>query len=273
MRPFGAMDPLLSFGGLFQRALTWGPVLVSSAAVALAVHVSAQNPVYAAILVALSLSAFLPSILARRRFRRLLRSGDPARISALWRRVPDETGAARAAEALMNAVTYAACGWVDEARAQLRQSGWDRVLDPTGEHRLFVETLLEAFDGDRSLALQHAARVAALPMPKVGGRLQRRVMALRVSLGALARAFAHVSVAGDLEILEQAARSSPLVTWAMRYAAAIVSVDRNEPVRALAMLNGAPAWPPQSAFQAFHRELMLHIAQNSTEVGKGQVSG
>ena len=267
------MEPLFSFDGLFQRALTWGPLLVSSALVALALRVFGDHPVHASVLIALSLSAFLPSVLARRRFRRLLQSGDPTRISALWRRALDGTNHTHATEALMNAVTYAACGWVDEARVHLQQASWDRVWDPTGEHRLFVETLLEAFDGDRTLALQHAERVAALPMPEVGGRLRRKVVALRVSLGALARAFAHVSLAGDLEILEHAARSSPLISWAMRYAAAIVSVDQNEPTRALAMLDGAPSWPPQSAFHAFHQELLMRIANAKPDrQGAGRTS-
>jgi len=256
------MEPLLSATGLLQRVLVWGPVMVSAGLAASAIRLAAESPVTAVGLLLLSASAFLPPLLARRRFRRMLQSGDPILISALWRTALEGTAHAQATEALMNAVTFAACGWVDEARMHLDRASRGSVWDPAGEHRLIVETLLEAFDGDRSLAVRHAARFADLPLPAGGARVRREIVALRVSMGALARAFAHESVSGDLEALERAARSSPLISWAMRYAAAIVSVDHNQPERALAMLEGAPHWPPQSAFQAFHRELILHIARS-----------
>jgi hypothetical protein len=46
----------------------------------------------------------------------------------------------------------------------------------------------------------------------------------------------------------------------MRYAAAIVAVDRGRAGDVQALLSGAPAWPDQSAFHAYHDEL---IAQAS----------
>jgi len=257
------MEPVFSATGLVQRVLLWGPVVVSAGLAALAVRLAGESPATAIGLLVLSASAFLPALLARRRFRRMLQSGDPILISALWRTALEGTPHSQATEALMNALTFAACGWVDEARMHLGRASRGTVWDPAGEHRLIVETLLEAFDGDRSLAVRLAERFAALPLPAGGARVRREVVALRVSMGALARAFAHESISGDLEALERAARSSPLVSWAMRYAAAIVSVDHDQPERALAMLEGAPHWPPQSAFRAFHRELVLHIARST----------
>ena len=90
---------------------------------------------------------------------------------------------------------------------------------------------------------------------------RRRVALLRRGLAALARAFAHASRDGDARVLARAARASPLVHWAMRYAAAIVAVDRGRAGEVQALLSGAPEWPDQSAFHTYHDEL---LAQAST---------
>ena len=79
---------------------------------------------------------------------------------------------------------------------------------------------------------------------------------LRRGLAALARAFAHASREGDARLLGRAAGASPLVHWAMRYAAAIVAVDRGRAREVQALLSGAPAWPEESAFHAYHEELL-----------------
>ena len=85
-------------------------------------------------------------------------------------------------------------------------------------------------------------------MPSAGLFARRRVALLRRGLAALARAFAHESREGDARVLARAADASPLVHWAMRYAAAIVAVDRGRAGDVRALLAGAPAWPDQSAF-------------------------
>ncbi len=266
------MDPFFSFRGFFGRALAWSPLLLSAGLVSFALRIGRDSPFVAAGLVALSMAAFIPTLLVRRRFRRLLASGDPELIAPAWQRVirNDVAADAEAPRALMSAITYAACGWVEQAREHLAKTTRSAGLDPTGEHRMFVETMLEAFDGDRELAVSMAARIGAMPVPEVGVSLQRKVLALRTSLGALARAFAHVSLPGDLEVLESAAGASPLISWAMRYAAAIALLDRNDPLRALAMLEGAPDWPQQSAFRAFHHELAVNIADALARLQRNQ---
>ena len=66
------------------------------------------------------------------------------------------------------------------------------------------------------------------------------------------------SSAGDLTTLKSAARQNPLVYWAMRYAAAVASIDGGEPREAVRLLEGAPHWPRDSAFAAFHEEIAAH---------------
>jgi hypothetical protein len=44
----------------------------------------------------------------------------------------------------------------------------------------------------------------------------------------------------------------------MRYARAIVLVDRGRSGEARTLLLGAPAWPADSAFRTFHEELLGH---------------
>jgi hypothetical protein len=45
----------------------------------------------------------------------------------------------------------------------------------------------------------------------------------------------------------------------MRYAAAVACIDRHELTNARALLAGAPVWPEDSAFQAFHAELLSRL--------------
>jgi hypothetical protein len=89
--------------------------------------------------------------------------------------------------------------------------------------------------------------------------LQDRVRTLRTAVLALARAFAHESRPGDRELLEAASETSPLVFWAMRYAAAVVAVDQHDFPRARGLLADAPAWPAESTFRAFHDEILRQL--------------
>jgi hypothetical protein len=160
---------------------------------------------------------------------------------------------------LMTATAFAAYGWVGQARAALaaaeRGPAWDAAL----EHRLFLDALLLTFEGDRDGALEQAGRLERLPLPSAGTGLRGRVQMLRVAAGALARAFAHRSRAGDREALERASESSPLVFWAMRYAAAVVAIDQRSFAQARGLLAGAPEWPAESTFRAFHDEILAQI--------------
>jgi hypothetical protein len=90
-------------------------------------------------------------------------------------------------------------------------------------------------------------------------------------MSAFARAFAHRAGRQDLATLKAAARQNPLVYWAMSYAAAVASIDQGERKEAAALLQGAPKWPDDSAFSAFHEEI-VEVAERGRSSSFG-VSG
>jgi hypothetical protein len=159
----------------------------------------------------------------------------------------------------MAATAYASYGWVEAARNALTRAvkgpAWDAAL----EQRLFIETLLDTFEGDRDTARAKAEAIERMPMPTAGWLARKRVALLRRGLGALVRAFAHASVEGDARLLRKAGAASPLVHWAMRYAAAIVAVDHGDGRRVTELLEGAPDWPKESAFRLYHDELASRV--------------
>jgi hypothetical protein len=203
----------------------------------------------------LALLVLLPRLAAKRRVQALLRSGNVDAVLAAWREALERVPHRSTMQPLIVATALAAHGFTERARQALsyaaRGSAWDAAL----EHRLFVEALLDAFEGERDAAMNKAEHLAALPLPPAGPFVQARVAALRAALGALTRAFARRPRRGDLAVLERAAELSPLVHWPMRYAAAVVHIDRGEPERARELLTGAPQWPAESAFRDFHAEL------------------
>jgi hypothetical protein len=234
---------------------------VASAALAAAVlRFTWQKPFAAAAVLGGALTFAATRLLARRRLKALLRSGNVQSVLARWspslERIPHPATMAP----LMTATAFAAYGWVDKARAAMaaaeRGPAWEAAL----EHRLFLDALLLTFEGDRDGALEQAGRLVRLPLPPAAPVLRERVMMLRMAVGALARAFAHQSHAGDREILEQASESSPLVFWAMRYAAAVVAIDQGDRDRAKTLLANAPSWPAESTFRAFHDEIQTQLA-------------
>jgi hypothetical protein len=89
--------------------------------------------------------------------------------------------------------------------------------------------------------------------------MRRKIALLRRGVSALARAFAHTSRADDEEVLRDAAVSSPLVHWAMRYARVVFLVDAGRRTEARNLLADAPAWPEESAFRSFHDELLTQL--------------
>jgi hypothetical protein len=155
---------------------------------------------------------------------------------------------------LMTATALAAFGRVEEARTTLAAAARGPAWEAAIEHRLFVDVLLSTFEGDVETAKSQAARLAVLPMPDAP-EMKRRVSVLREATEALTRAFSHESRPGDLARLEAASASSPLVHWAMRYGAAIVAIDGGDSKKAMSLLEGAPEWPVESTFRAFHREI------------------
>ena len=239
--------------GLFLARTTF---VLSAAAVALALRIVAHKPLVSVLVAAVAVAMTVPGCLARRRTREVLRSGDVNSVLLAWSGNLAKLPYRETMEPLVTAAAFASCGWVEQARTALGRSARGPAWEAALEHRLFVETLLDAFEGDRTGALAKAARLGTLPLPLAGPLLQGRVRVLRGALAAFARAFAHEGTEGDLALLEQASKKSPLVHWAMLYAAAVVAIDLGLHPHAKKLLATAPPWPEGSAFFAFHEELM-----------------
>ncbi len=201
----------------------------------------------------------LPAFLARRRMRRLLMSGDVKRVLGSWQGTLDRITYPESMAPLMAATAYAAYGWIEAARNALARSVKGPAWEAAIEQRLFVEALLDTFEGDRGAAIEKARALESMPMPVSGPLARKRVARLRKGVAALARAFAHESLASDRKLLERAASASPLVHWAMRYAAAVVAVDSGRSADARDLIFGAPEWPQESAFRAYHEELLARV--------------
>jgi hypothetical protein len=233
-------------------------LLVSVICAALAANLAVRDPRYIAPFALIALLTLLPPWLARRRMRRLLMSGDVERVLGTWESSIERVMYPETMAPLMAATAYAAYGWVDAARRALSRAvkgpAWDAAL----EQRLFVEALLDTFEGDRSLALAKAEALEKMPLPSAGWLARRKVQLLRAGIGALARAFAHKSRLDDVKVLRSAASASPLIHWAMRYAAAVIAIDQGRGAEVPHLLAAAPAWPEESAFRAFHDELVAH---------------
>ncbi len=237
------------------RPLTLLPFLVSLACALWLAHESVQDRRFLLPLALVIVAAALPALLARRRMRHLLMSGNVQRVLETWQRSIERIMYPETMAPLMIATAYASYGWVEAARRALaravRGPAWDAAL----EQRLFVETLLDTFEGEREQALSKANALVQLPLPRGGVLARRRITRLRQGMYALARAFAHQSDAVDEKRLVRAASTSPLVHWAMRYGAAVVAIDHGKRKDARALLAGAPEWPNESAFKSFHDEI------------------
>jgi hypothetical protein len=185
---------------------------------------------------------------------RMLRRGDVNEIIAHWSDRFENIPHADTMAPLMTATAFAAFGRVKDARRALNNAAKGPAWDAALEHRLFLDAILSAFEGDRDRASEVAIRLNALPMPS-RSEVRERIGSLRNAVSALVRAFSHSSEPGDLRCLESASEKSPLVHWAMRYAAAIVAVDQGDSGKARELIDGAPRWPTESAFRAFHDEI------------------
>ena len=58
----------------------------------------------------------------------------------------------------------------------------------------------------------------------------------------------------------------------MRYAAAVIAVDKGDLGRARAILEEAPKWPAGSAFRAFQAELGAMVGMGPRESGPASVT-
>ncbi|WP_156864976.1 hypothetical protein [Pajaroellobacter abortibovis] len=210
---------------------------------------------YYILFIGLLLFLMVPPLIARHRMRCLLLSGDVRHILATWQSSIQRALYPETTIPLMAATAYAAYGWLEAGRDALRRAMHGPAWEAALEQRLFIETLLDTFEGQRQAAVEKAEQLEKLPLPKVGIFARRRITRLRQGLAALARAFAHRSEDMDELLLVRASRASPLVHWAMRYAAAIVAIDKGKKQKASRLIQNAPAWPVQSAFYLYHHEL------------------
>lgn len=229
--------------------------MVSGVCAVLISQMAWKEPRYLLPLALILLMTVMPAFLARWRMRRLLMSGDVKRVLGTWEGSIQRVSYPETIAPLMAATAYASYGWVEAARNALTRAVKGPAWDAAIEQRLFVEALLDTFEGERDAALQKALALQVMPMAESGWFARRRLAVLRRGLAALVRAFAHASVADDTRALKKAAAASPLVHWAMRYAEAIVAVDHGKAREAANLLDGAPEWPAESAFRMYHDEL------------------
>jgi len=242
-----------------SRPFAFLPLLVSGICAVALLRMAREDPRYYVPVAAVVVTSLLPAFLARRRMRSVLMSGDVPRILGTWQQSIERVMFPETMAPLMMATAYASYGWTDAARSALERAVRGPAWEAAREQRLFVEALLDTFEGNRDGAMTKASELLRLPLPSTGPFVRRRVTRLREGVAALVRAFAHASDAKDERRLRGAAKASPLVHWAMRYAQAIVAIDHGKKEDARALLHGAPEWPKESAFRAFHDELKLQL--------------
>ncbi len=238
--------------------------VLSAATAAGLLHLAWHEPVLGAIVLVIASSVLFGKWHARRRIHRLLQSGDVRGVLDRWSRTSRRLPHAPTMAPLMTATAFAAYGWTERAREALREAERGPAWDASLEHRLFLDALLATFEGDVDMGVEHAERLQRLPVPPAPPSLVERIRVLRRAVLALARAFAHDSREGDRQVLLEASATSPLVHWAMRYAAAIVAIDAGEMLEAARLIERAPAWPTESCFARFHREIGDEIARHAS---------
>ncbi len=244
-----------------RRALRAFVFVASAAGAAMILRFAWYQPWIAAFALMALFAMVVGRWFARRKTHKALVSGDVDAVLREWSSSMERAPYASTMAPLMTATAFAANGWIDHARAALaaakRGPAWDAAL----EHRIFLDALLLTFEGDRDEAIRQAERLQRLPVPNAPPPMRQRIETLRGAVGALTRAFAHKTERGDDELLERAAAISPLVFWAMRYANAVIAIDRGNSEKARAYLDGAPDWPTESAFRLFHEEIVKASGQ------------
>jgi hypothetical protein len=242
--------PSNGFGGVIRGVL----FIASAAAFAAALVFAWSHPWLLAVVGAVAVALVLQRWWSSARLDRLFKRGDVEGIIAHWSESYDRIPYAETMAPLINATAFAAFGRVEDARTALASAARGPAWDAAVEHRVFLDAILSIFEGDATHAREQAARLSAMPVPSEQ-RLAGRVTNLRGAVAALARAFEHAALPGDLTQLEAASQNSPIVHWAMRYGAAIVAFDAGDKLHARALIQGAPSWPEESAFRSFHDEL------------------
>lgn len=238
---------------------TYLPFILSALWAAVVIRLVARDLRYAIPVLLVALIWIVPLAISRARQRKLLMRGNVPEVLEAWAPVLATTPYPETLQPLLIATAYAANGWVDQAREAARRAHKGEAWMAAEEQRRIVETLIEAFDGDRERAMRLGSELPEVPLPPVGIFLRRRIASLRAGLGALARAFNRSAHPGDRRLLLAAAKSSPLFHWAFSYAAAIVAIEESDAQGARRAIRGAPSWPSTSVFQNFHREIEQQI--------------
>jgi hypothetical protein len=237
-----------------ERALAWAPFVASAALIATLIDFALRRRGLALGLAEIAVLFSIPQLLRRRRLRRVLRSGNVDAVLSAWQSSVERVPHPETMAPLITATALAAHGLSERAHRALslahKGPAWEAAL----EQRLVLDTLLSVFDGEPERAIASSSALERLPLPP-SPFLRGRVSGLRDAMAAFARAFAHQSALGDLSTLKAAARANPLVHWAMRYAAAVASIDHGDSAGAVRLLDGAPSWPEESAFASFHQEI------------------
>jgi len=240
---------------------TYLPFILSALWAAIVIRLVARDWRFAIPVALVALIWIVPLALSRMRQRKLLMRGNVPEVLEAWAPVLATTPYPETLQPLLIGTAYAANGWVEQARAAIRRAVKGEAWGAAEEQRRIVETLLETFDGDRERAVRIASELTDIPLPPVGVFLRKRIAALRLGMGALARAFARVPRAGDRRVLMAAAKSSPLFHWAFSYAAAVIAIDEGDARGARKVIAGAPNWPQTSVFHNFHAEIEQQIAR------------
>jgi hypothetical protein len=241
---------------LSPRAVQWirGVLFVSSAAVvAVALDYGRHDARVLFGLAALLLIVPARRYWARRSLTALLRSGDVTRLLNAWDAAARVgTPAGRPAERLIRATALASYGWTKRARQLL-----DLAHGTAGEgleHRVFLEVLLTALEGNHARSMQMAVALSSLPLG-ANPRASQRAELHRNAALALARAFAGCGTKADDEVLDRAGRDNPVLFWPTRYARAHLGLQHGNRRPAKRLVRVAPSWPEQSVFRQLTRDL------------------
>jgi hypothetical protein len=155
------------------------PIALSVLGAVLAAQMIGRDPRFAVPFVGLAVLLVVPAFVSRWRMRRLLMSGDVERVIGTWEGSIERVAHKETMAPLLQATAYASYGWVEAARRALDRAVKGPAWDAAIEQRLFVETLLDTFEGERAAALRKAEVLETLPVPAAGPLARRRVALLR----------------------------------------------------------------------------------------------